>query len=256
MQAVWHRMSGTSWRWLGFYTFVLAAWGALFAMSYAPQQAAFAQIYGAEFWASLCAINPADAGYGQVFLMWALMSAAMMAPTFVPTLKVYDDLNQANIASGQGFTQLLAGYIGIWLGFSALAAGLQLLAYQIGLMQQNALASSGISAVLLIGAGAYQFSNVKKACLSKCRAPFMFFMQHWDEGPLRNGVRLGLVCIGCCWALMLLGFVGGTMNLVWMGAATLLMVFEKLPEIGRHITKPLGYLLIIAGVYMAFVALL
>jgi len=256
MQAVWHRMNETSWRWLGFYTFVLAAWLALFAMSYQPERAAFEALYGADFWAALCAVNPRDAGFGSVFLMWALMSAAMMAPTFVPTLKVYEDLNQAKIGSQRGFALLLAGYLGIWLGFSALAAGGQLWASRMGLMQADALASTTIGAALLIGAGLYQFSSVKESCLSTCRAPFMFFMQHWDEGPLRNGVRLGVVCIGCCWALMLLGFVGGTMNLVWMGGATLLMVLEKLPEIGRYVTKPLGYLLIIAGVLMALAAFL
>jgi predicted metal-binding membrane protein len=65
-------------------------------------------------------------------------------------------------------------------------------------------------------------------------------MQHWEEGPLRNGVRLGLVCLGCCWALMLLAFVGGTMNLAFMGLATVIMILEKLPELGRYVTKPLG----------------
>lgn len=254
MQAVWHKMNGASWRWLGFFAFVLAAWLALFAMAYTPGPAGFANVYGAEFWAALCAVDARDAGYSQVFLMWALMSAAMMAPTFVPTLKTYDELSEAR--KGRGFAALLGGYIMVWLGFSALAAGVQLAASQGGLMQGDALGSRWLSAALLIGAGAYQFTTLKESCLSQCRAPFMFFMQHWEEGPLKNGLRLGLVCIGCCWALMLLGFVGGTMNLLWMGGATLLMVFEKLPEIGRVLTKPLGFALIIAGAAMAFATFL
>jgi len=252
MQAVWHRMSNLGWRWLGFYTLVLAAWLALFLLAGRQGPAAHIGAGGG----GLGAVSPYDAGYGPVFLMWALMSAAMMAPTFVPTLKVYEDLNQAKIGSQRGFALLLAGYIGVWLGFSALAAAGQLWASQAGLMRSGALASGAISAALLIGAGAYQFSSVKASCLSTCRAPFMFFMQHWDEGPLRNGFRLGIVCIGCCWALMLLGFVGGSMNLVWMGGATVLMVLEKLPDIGRHITRPLGYLLITAGLLMALATLL
>jgi predicted metal-binding membrane protein len=69
-------------------------------------------------------------------------------------------------------------------------------------------------------------------------------MQHWDEGPWRNGVRLGLVCLGCCWALMLLAFVGGVMNLAFMGVATLIMVGEKMDSVGRYITRPLGIVLI------------
>jgi len=77
-------------------------------------------------------------------------------------------------------------------------------------------------------------------------------MAHWDEGPLKNGTRLGLVCLGCCWALMALGFVGGVMNLAFMGLATLVMIFEKLPEIGRWITRPLGGMLIAAALVVGF----
>jgi predicted metal-binding membrane protein len=72
-------------------------------------------------------------------------------------------------------------------------------------------------------------------------------MQHWGEGPFRNGLRLGAVCLGCCWALMLLAFVGGVMNLAFMGLATLVMALEKLTWIGAVITRPLGGLLIAGG---------
>ena len=104
-------------------------------------------------------------------------------------------------------------------------------------------------------AGAYQFSPVKEACLSKCRRPLSFFMQHWDEGALRNGVRLGLVCLGCCWALMALAFVGGVMNLAFMGLATVIMVLEKLPQVGRYLTRPLGAVLIAASVWVLFTSI-
>ena len=100
-------------------------------------------------------------------------------------------------------------------------------------------------------AGGYQFSQVKEACLSKCRAPLTFFMQYFDEGAWRNGLRLGLVCLGCCWAMMCLAFVGGVMNLVFMGLATVLMVVEKLPQIGTYITKPLGYALLCGAALIA-----
>lgn len=103
--------------------------------------------------------------------------------------------------------------------------------------------------VLLAVAGAYQFSPIKEACLSKCRMPLTFFMQHWEEGPRRNGLRLGLVCLGCCWALMLLAFVGGVMNLAFMGVATVIMVFKKLLEIGRWVTRPFGFALLVASAW-------
>jgi predicted metal-binding membrane protein len=83
----------------------------------------------------------------------------------------------------------------------------------------------------------------------------MFFMEHWDEGPLKNGLRLGLICLGCCWALMLLGFVGGVMNLAFMGLATVIMALEKLPEIGRLITRPLGVALLVSALGIALNAL-
>ena len=112
-----------------------------------------------------------------------------------------------------------------------------------------------LSVGLLAIAGAYQFSELKEACLSKCRAPLTFFMQHWGETPARLGLRLGATCLGCCWALMLLAFVGGVMSLAFMGLATLIMTLEKLPEIGRWISRPLGFALLGASGLMAVTGL-
>jgi predicted metal-binding membrane protein len=109
-----------------------------------------------------------------------------------------------------------------------------------------------VSALLLALAGLYQFSTLKEACLNKCRAPLTFFMAHWDEGALRNGLRLGLVCLGCCWALMALGFVGGVMNLAFMGLATVVLVVEKLPGLGRWVTRPLGVVLLASAGVVGF----
>ncbi|MEC8197413.1 MAG: DUF2182 domain-containing protein, partial [Pseudomonadota bacterium] len=133
---------------------------------------------------------------------------------------------------------------------------LQMVLFQAGLL--GALGESRstfLSAFLLTVAGLYQFSPMKEACLSKCRMPMTFFMQHWDEGPWKNGLRLGLTCLGCCWALMLLAFVGGVMNIVFMGLATLIMIFEKLPDVGRWVTKPLGLVLLCSAAYVAAYAL-
>jgi predicted metal-binding membrane protein len=80
----------------------------------------------------------------------------------------------------------------------------------------------------------------------------VFFMAHWDEGAWRNGIRLGFVCLGCCWALMALAFVGGVMNLAFMGLATVIMVLEKLPDIGAWLTRPLGAGLLAASVWVLF----
>ncbi len=232
--------------WLALFGLILAAWVILYMMSVPADLREAGALYGAEFWKDLCTLTPDGAGLARMVLMWALMSAAMMAPTVLPALATYEDLSQTGTATSMG--RLLAGYLSVWLGFSVLAAGAQMVLFQAGLLTPlGQSAAAPLSAALLTIAGLYQFSSAKEACLSKCRRPLMFFMSHWDEGPLRNGVRLGLVCLGCCWALMLLAFVGGVMNLAFMGLATLIMVLEKLPEIGRYITRPLGVVLILAA---------
>ena len=238
------------WHWLGLFGLILGAWVLLYAMSVPAELREAGAIYGPDFWRDFCTLTPDVAGFGKMLVMWALMSAAMMAPTALPAFATYEDLSHT--APDTSFTRLVGGYLAVWLGFSALAAVLQL-----GLFQAELLTAFGdsnsryLSAGLLLIAGGYQFSPVKEACLSKCRRPLVFFMQHWDEGPLRNGLRLGLVCLGCCWALMLLAFAGGTMNIAFMGLATVIMILEKLPDLGRYITKPLGAGLVIAALALA-----
>ncbi len=235
--------------WLALFAAILGAWVILYAMALPADLRASARIFGAEFWESLCTVTPDAAGFGRVTLMWALMAAAMMAPTALPAFATYDDLGRSTQTR---FGLLVAGYMVVWLGFSVLAAALQMALFGAGLISAfGDSLSVWLSAGLLLVAGLYQFSPVKDACLSKCRAPLTFFMAHWEEGALRNGVRLGLVCLGCCWALMLLAFVGGVMNIAFMGLATLIMVFEKLPRFGRVLTRPLGAVLIISAVILA-----
>lgn len=253
MPYVGRLISGTGIRWLLFYLFVLIAWALLFSMAFTSTELRFTRIYGAEFWAEICEIDASDTGFAPIFLMWLVMSAAMMAPTFFPSLQVFDDLTHHETASATKFVCLIAGYLAVWVGFSTLAAGMQIIFSDIGWVAGSQSTSTSLNAALLIGAGWYQFTYLKDTCLSKCRQPLTFFMQHWESGPLRMGLRLGIICLGCCWALMLLGFVGGLMNLLWMGAATLFMILEKLPEIGRFLTKPLGYLLIISGAIVALI---
>jgi len=238
--------------WLGFFGLVLAAWALLYAMQLPPDLLAAASVYGAEFWEALCVVEPGLAGAPNIFLMWAAMSAAMMAPTFLPTLATYEDLVRAGAAAG--FAGLLAGYLAVWLGFAVLATGAQIGLSGAGLLTPlGESASRWLTAGLLAAAGGYQFSRFKEACLSKCRRPLTFFMQHWDEGPWRMGLRLGAICLGCCWALMALAFVGGTMNLLWMGIAMVLMTLEKLPDLGRRLTRPLGFGLLAAAGLALFV---
>ncbi len=242
--------------WLVLFGLILGAWVLLYLMAVPGDLRdlrdlrAAGSLYGAEFWQNFCTLTPDAAGLSRMWAMWALMSAAMMAPTMLPVLATYDDLAQSGAATGMA--RLMGGYLAVWLGFSVLAAAAQMALFRAGLLDPLGQSASGwLSAALLLLAGLYQFSPAKEACLSKCRQPLIFFLSHWDAGPWRNGVQLGLICLGCCWALMALGFVGGVMNLAFMGLATLVMIVEKLPDIGRYITRPLGVLLIGASVVVA-----
>ena len=108
-----------------------------------------------------------------------------------------------------------------------------------------------VSGGLLIVVGLFQFTRAKEVCHGVCHSPMMYFLGHWRTGfagGVRMGLGLGAFCVGCCWGFMALGFVGGVMNLAWMGLATLFMVLEKLPQIGHRVTKPMGVILTAAGI--------
>ena len=234
MLAVQIRRMGEG-HWIALFGAALALWALLFLMAL-PETALATR--GLGFIEAICSITPGTAGFPTAFLMWSVMSVAMMAPTALPALATYDDLPTTSSA---GLAALIAGYLLIWLGFAAIAAAAQVALLEAGLIGRLGQSRSvWLTAALLGLAGGYQFTALKEACLSRCRAPLSFFMTYWAEGAFRNGLRLGLDCLGCCWALMLLAFVGGTMNLVFMGLAMVLMTLEKLPRFGGHITRPLG----------------
>ena len=198
--------------WWALYAAILAAWAALWAV--VPE----APVGGAAWLADICRAVAADAGAPGVLAMWVLMGAAMMLPTALPTFAAYDMVPGA----AEGW-KVVAGYAVVWLGFAVAATGVQL-----SLSAWAARDAAWLGAGLLLLAAAYQVSPLKAACLSKCRQPVTFLMQHWAEGPWRMGLRLGAVCLGCCWALMALGLVGGLMSLGFMALATVLMTAEKL----------------------------
>lgn len=218
--------------WVTLFAALFAAWLILFAMAIDPDPAM------SGLWDAICRVTPGSAGFAGAVAMWALMGGAMMVPTLFPALATYDDL--PTTAPG-GFWALIGGYVLVWVGFALIAGTAQVLLASLGLLSEGGESlSRGLTFGLLVLAGLYQLTPMKAACLSRCRAPLTFFMAHWAEGPFRNGVRLGAHCLGCCWALMALAFVGGTMNLAFMGLAMVLMTLEKIPAIGEHVTKPLG----------------
>jgi predicted metal-binding membrane protein len=237
--------------WWGlFFASVIAAWAMLLALQVEPGN--LPRIEDPGFWRALCA---PDAGYPALALMWGLMAVAMMAPSAIPFFGTYADLIEARAGSQAGLTLLVVGYLLAWLGFALGAAGAQrALALAGWLDPVGRTTLRGLDVALLAAAGLYQLSALKAACLSHCRAPLVWFIAGWRPGlagALQMGVRHGLTCLGCCWALMLLAFVGGTMNLAWMGAAMVLMTVEKLPEVGRFVTLPLAIALLAGAVTRA-----
>ena len=191
-----------------------------------------------------------------LFGMWAVMMAAMMLPTMVPTLKSYEDLMISADGTRIGWIGLLLGYSIIWVTFSALITAFQLILLSLGLVYMMVKVKSiWISSALLIIAGAFQFTRAKEVCHGICHSPMSYFLGNWKigfNGGLRMGLGLGAFCVGCCWLFMVLGFAGGVMNFLWMGLATLFMVIEKLPAIGHYVIKPMGAVLIASGVLLFF----
>jgi predicted metal-binding membrane protein len=192
-----------------------------------------------------------------LFGMWAVMMAAMMLPTMVPTLKSYEDLMISADGTRIGWIGLLVGYSFIWVIFSALITAFQLSLLSLGLVDMMGKAKSiWISSALLIIAGAFQFTRAKEVCHGVCHSPMSYFLGNWKTGfvgGLRMGLGLGAFCAGCCWLFMALGFAGGVMNFLWMGLATLFMVTEKLPAVGHYVIKPMGAILIVSGVLLFFI---
>ena len=202
--------------WLALYAVLIAAWIAVYAMSTDAGLAVALR--------DICRLPVAALGPGGAVAMWLIMSAAMMLPTAIPAFATHDHI--ADSQGTGGGASLVAGYVAIWVGFSVVAAAVQLSISATGVADGPD--GPWFAAGLLMLAGAYQFSPMKDACLSKCRQPLTFFLQHWDDGPWRMGLRLGATCLGCCWALMALGLIGGAMSLGFMALATALMTLEKL----------------------------
>ena len=245
--------------WLAFFTAILAAWWVMYAMAVDMDLDLLGRPGAAG--EAMRAMDPRMpmympmANFGPLFAMWAIMMAAMMLPTMVPTLRTYEDLIRAADGTWAGWMGVLAGYAIMWVGFAALIAGVQMALLYGGVVDMLGIAKSPLlGAALLVIVGAFQFTRTKELCHGVCHSPMSYYLGHWRSGltgGLRMGLGLGAYCVVCCWGFMALGFVGGVMNLAWMGLATLFMVLEKLPQIGHRVVRPLGFAMIVGGVAWA-----
>jgi predicted metal-binding membrane protein len=188
--------------------------------------------------------------FAAVVAMWWLMMGAMMLPAAAPAVLLYAQVRRHHAPSGVGLPAswtFLSGYAVAWLGFSVAAALVQRLVAGPSMRLHDQVLAS----LVLLAAGVYQLSPLKSACLSHCRSPAQFFSRHWRAGPygaLRLGVLHGAYCVGCCWLLMALLFVGGVMNLALVALLTAVVSAEKLLPNGSLVARCSGVALIAGGV--------
>jgi predicted metal-binding membrane protein len=198
--------------------------------------------------------TPADFVF--VFLMWSIMMIGMMTPSAAPMILIYARVGRQAAEQGRPLAAVgwfAAGYLLAWIGFSILATLAQWALTRAALITPMMTSASAIfGGLILITAGIYQWTPLKEVCLRHCQSPLTFIQQHGGfrrdmAGSLRVGFRHGLFCIGCCWALMVLLFVGGVMNVLWIAGLTIFVLIEKVVPAGRLISRSAGIAFIIWG---------
>jgi len=191
---------------------------------------------------------------------WTIMTIAMMLPTSIPLVLLFQRLMRDRANAAQLVALLLIGYVATWTGF-----GVAVHVADLGLHQAVRIFGLGewiwvLGVVPLAVAGGYQFTRLKYLCLERCRSPLSFITEHWHGeretlAAFRLGVAHGIYCLGCCWSLMLLMFVQGIGNLGWMLVLGGIMAVEKNMPWGRKISSPLGAGLLTAALIVSFLHL-
>lgn len=192
-----------------------------------------------------------------LFFMWCVMMVAMMLPSALPMVLTFAGVTRNRQRLGRPFVPtaiFVSGYIAIWCAFSAIAAASQWLLHRQALLSASMATTSAIfGGLLLVGAGAFQFTPWKRTCLTRCRGPLEFILARWHEGrggAFRMGLEHGAFCAGCCWALMALLFVAGVMNILWVAALTALVCVEKLLPAGARTSLAIGVVLAGWGLFV------
>jgi predicted metal-binding membrane protein len=185
-----------------------------------------------------------------ILCMWAVMMAAMMLPSALPTVMTFARLCERGRENVR-FLAFVWAYLLVWIGFSVAATAMQwVLQFEDWVNPMIVSTSVVLSGSLLLIAGVYQFSPIKRVCLANCRTPMGFLLGEWRagfRGAFLMGLRHGWFCLGCCWALMALLFVGGVMNIAWIAALSIAVAIEKMVPYGDKVAPVLGIGLIVAG---------
>src|SRR4029077_6614172 len=192
-----------------------------------------------------------------LFVMWTVMMVAMMVPSAAPMILAFLTVNQRRQATDRPFVPVaifLFGYLAVWTAFSAIATFAEWGLHRAAMLSTTMTATStALNGGLLIAAGVFQWTPLKRACLKGCRSPLSFLMSEWREGAAGAfvmGLRHGAFCVGCCWVLMALLFVAGVMNLFWVAVIALFVMAEKILSKGELLGHIAGIALVMAGVAM------
>ena len=196
--------------------------------------------------------------YVLMLLMWWIMMIGMMLPSAAPMILLFAGLQRQQM-SGEAprlrITLFALGYLLAWFAFSATATTAQWGLGELNFLSPTMKTTSSVVGVLIFaGAGLYQFTPFKHACLTHCRAPVQFLSAHWRKGnlgALQMGLHHGAYCVGCCWFLMALLFVGGVMNLVWVAAIAMFVLLEKIVPKGLWVARGGGALMIAFAAFLA-----
>ena len=201
----------------------------------------------------------ATADFVFMFAMWSVMMVGMMTPSVAPMVLLYAAAGRKAAESGAPYVSTVwffAGYLAVWIAFSALATCAQWALTSLALLTPMMAAASTIfGGILLVAVGLYQWTPLKHSCLKACQSPIGFLMAHGGfrnepRGAVRLGIAHGANCLGCCFALMALLFVGGIMNVLWIAGLMILILLEKIIPAGNLIPRISGALIGAAGIWL------
>ncbi len=192
------------------------------------------------------------------FIMWAVMMVGMMLPSAAPMIVIYNDTCRKRLQRGSPYLAtglFVLGYGVMWSAFSAVATAAQWGLQSTALLSPTMLKSTSpiLGGAILVAAGVFQWTSLKERCLTHCRSPLSFLLNEWRDGhagALIMGLRHGLFCLGCCWALMGLLFVTGVMNLLWVALIGIFVLVEKVAPLERWVSGGAGAMLTGWGLWL------
>ncbi|HXP29882.1 MAG TPA: DUF2182 domain-containing protein [Stellaceae bacterium] len=188
--------------------------------------------------------------------MWVMMMLGMMLPSAAPLILLFAAVERRQPAGPSLYRTAVftAGYLLVWSGFAVAATTAQAFLAKMSLLANDmSISNALLGGILFVAAGIYEWSPLKRRCLTHCQSPMAFLLGRWQPGALGAllmGVEHGVYCLGCCWVLMLLLFAVGVMNLLWVAALTVLVLLQKLAPGGMISAAATGAVMALFGLFL------